>query len=61
MTSALIHCARAADDPIQVLTPQLGGVADVQTACDGDLMLRGDIVTVTADRPEVNIWTWPKG
>jgi alpha-glucosidase len=58
--TALVHCARAAHDPIRVPTRHLDGVADRETAYGRDLMLGGDSVTLTADRPEVNIWTWPR-
>jgi len=58
--TALVHCARAAHDPIQVSVRHLTGVAGVQTAYGRDLIQSGDSVTLTADMPEVNIWTWPR-
>jgi len=59
--TALIHCARAAHEPIQVSTRHLTGVADAHTAYGRDLILGGDTVSFVADQPEVNIWTWPRG
>jgi alpha-glucosidase len=58
--TALIHCARAAHDPISVSMGQLSGVAEAQTAYGRDLIFGGDGVILTADVPEVNIWTWPR-
>jgi alpha-glucosidase len=58
--TALVHCARAAHDPIQVPMAYLNGVAEAQTAYGRDLMHRSERVTLTADRPGVNIWTWPR-
>jgi alpha-glucosidase len=58
--TALVHCARAAHEPIQVSTMNLTGVAEAHTAYGRDLILGGDSVTLTADMPEVNIWTWPR-
>jgi alpha-glucosidase len=58
--TALVHCARAAHEPIQVPMRHLDGVAGAQTAYGRDLMLRGERVILTADRPGVNIWTWPR-
>jgi alpha-glucosidase len=59
--TALIHCARAAHDPIRVSIRHLIGVADAHTAYGRDLILSGDSASLMADQPEVNIWTWPKG
>ena len=59
--TALIHCARAAHDPIHLTTRHLVGVADAHTAYGRDLILSGDSASLIADQPEVNIWTWPKG
>jgi alpha-glucosidase len=58
--TALVHCARAAHEPIQLSARHLDGVAEAQTAYGGDLMLRGERITLTADGPGVNIWTWPR-
>jgi len=58
--TALVHCARAAHDPIRLSARHLTGVAGVQTAYGRDLIQSGDSVTLTADMPEVNIWTWPR-
>jgi hypothetical protein len=55
-----LHCARAAHDPIQVFTRYLTGVAEAHTAYGGDLVLGGDSVSLVADGPVVNIWTWPR-
>lgn len=54
------HRAGAAHAPIQVSTRHLSGVAGVQTAYGRDLIQSGESVTLTADVPEVNIWTWPR-
>ena len=58
--TALVHCARAAHDPIRVSAKHLTGVAGAQTAFGRDLIHSGDSVTLMADMPEVNIWTWPR-
>lgn len=58
--TALVHCARAAHDPIQVSTRYLTGVAEAHTAYGRDLILGGDSVSLVADGPVVNIWTWPR-
>jgi len=58
--TALVQCARAAHPPIQVSTKHLTGVAGVRTAYGRDLIQSGESVTLTADTPEVNIWTWPR-
>jgi alpha-glucosidase len=58
--TALVHCARAAHGPIALSTRHLTGVADAQTAYGRDLILSGDSASLTADKPEVNIWTWPR-
>jgi alpha-glucosidase len=57
--TALVHCARAAHDPIEISTRHLAGVADARTAYGGDLILRDDSVSLRANGPGVNIWTWP--
>ncbi|HEY5249908.1 MAG TPA: glycoside hydrolase family 13 protein [Dermatophilaceae bacterium] len=59
--TALIHCARAAHAPIRVATRHLTGVADARVAYGRDLLLDGDSVVLLADKPEVSIWTWPRG
>jgi alpha-glucosidase len=58
--TALIHCARAAHEPIAVSTWHLTGVADAQTVYGRDLILSDDSASLMADKPEVNIWTWPR-
>ena len=58
--SALIHCARAAHEPIPISTQQLTGVAEAHTAYGRDLILEDDDVSLAADGPQVNIWTWPR-
>jgi len=58
--TALVHRARAAYAPIRVSTRHLTGVADARTAYGRDLILVGDSASLVADRPEVNIWTWPR-
>jgi alpha-glucosidase len=58
--TALVHCARAAHDPVRVSSRHLSGVAGVHTAYGRDLIQSGESVTLTADVPEVNIWTWPR-
>ena len=58
--TALVHCARAAHDPIRLSTRHLTGVAEAHTAYGGDLVLGGDSVSLVADGPVVNIWTWPR-
>ncbi len=57
--TALVHCARAAHDPIEISARHLRGVATAHTAYGRDLILRGDGVSLTADTPGTNIWTWP--
>jgi alpha-glucosidase len=57
--TALVHCARAAHAPIRVSARHLTGVAEARTAYGRDLIQGGESVTLTADVPEVNIWTWP--
>jgi alpha-glucosidase len=57
--TALVHCARAAHDPIEISTRHLAGVADARPAYGGDLILRDDSVSLRANGPGVNIWTWP--
>ena len=51
--------ARAAHDPIEISARHLRGVATAHTAYGRDLILRGDGVSLTADTPGTNIWTWP--
>jgi alpha-glucosidase len=58
--TALVHCARAAHDPIQVSTRHLSGVAEAATAYGRDLVSTGERLSLVADAPEVNIWTWPR-
>ncbi|HEX7535579.1 MAG TPA: glycoside hydrolase family 13 protein [Dermatophilaceae bacterium] len=58
--TALVHCARAAHDPILISARHLMGVAEAAVAYGRDVILEGDSVTLVADRPEVNIWTWPR-
>ena len=58
--AALVYCARAAHDPIHVSTWHLTGVAEAHTAYGRDLILGGDSVSLIADGPGVNIWTWPR-
>ena len=58
--TALVHCARVAHDPIQVSMRHLTGVAEAHTAYGRDLVLGGDSVSLVADGPVVNIWTWPR-
>ena len=57
--TALVHCARAAHDPIGISARHLRGVATARTAYGRDLILKGDGVSLTADTPGTNIWTWP--
>jgi hypothetical protein len=38
----------------------LTGVAEAHTAYGRDLVLGGDSVSLVADGPVVNIWTWPR-
>ena len=57
--TALVHCARAAHAPIEIPTRHLRGVATACTAYGRDLILSGDGVSLTADAPGTNIWTWP--
>jgi alpha-glucosidase len=57
--TALVHCARAAHDPIRISARHLTGVAEAAVAYGRDVIFDGDSVTPVADRPEVNIWTWP--
>jgi alpha-glucosidase len=58
--TALVHCARAAHGPIRISALHLVGVAEADTAYGRDVIVDGDSVTLVADRPEVNIWTWPR-
>ncbi len=58
--TALVHCARAAHDPIQVCTRHLTGVAEAVTAYGRDPIRSGDSVSLVAETPEINIWTWPR-
>jgi len=58
--TALVHCARAAHSPIRLSTRHLTGVAQAGTAYGRDLTCSGDSVSLAADGPEVNIWTWPR-
>jgi len=57
--AALVHCARAAHDPIQLSTRHLNGVGEAVTAYGRDLIHGGDSVSLVADTPGVNVWTWP--
>ena len=59
--TALVHCARAAHGPVQVPTRHLAGVDRAHPAYGRDLVLSGDSVSLVADGPEVNIWTWQRG
>lgn len=56
--TALVHCARAAHDPIQLSTRHLAGFAEAVTAYGRDLIRGNDGVSFAADGPGVNIWTW---
>ena len=58
--TALVHCARGAHDPIQLSTRHLAGVAEAATAYGRDLVRSGDSVSLVADTPGINIWTWPR-
>jgi alpha-glucosidase len=58
--SALIHCARAAHEPILISTQHLTGVAEAHTAYGRDLIFEGDDVSLAAHAPQVSIWTWPR-
>ena len=58
--TALVHCARAAHDPIQLSARHLTGVAEGVTAYGRDLVRSGDSVSLLADSPGVDIWTWPR-
>ena len=57
--TALVHCARAAHDPIEISARHLRGAATAHTAYGRDLILSGDGVSLTAEAPGTNIWTWP--
>jgi alpha-glucosidase len=57
--TALVHCSRAAHDPIEIPARHLAGVAEAHTAYGRDLVFSGDRVTLRADAPGVSIWTWP--
>ena len=56
---ALVHCSRAAHDPIQISTRHLAGVAEAHTAYGQDLILNGESVSLRAGSPGISIWTWP--
>ena len=58
--TALVHCSRAAHDPIQLSTRHLAGVADAVTAYGRDLICSADSVSLVAEAPGINIWTWPR-
>ncbi len=58
--TALVHCARAAHEPILLSTRHLTGIAAATTAYGRDLTHCDDSVTLVAEAPEINIWTWPK-
>jgi len=56
--TALVHCSRAAHDPIEISTRHLAGVAAAHTAYGRDLAPKGDSVLLAADGPGISIWTW---
>jgi alpha-glucosidase len=58
--TALVHCARSAHAPILLSARHLTGVAGAHPAYGRDLVCSGDSVSIVADGPEVNIWTWPR-
>jgi len=57
LQTALVHCAPAAHDPIMITTPHPTGVAEAQAPSGRDVILGGDTVSLTADRPQASIWT----
>jgi alpha-glucosidase len=56
--TALVHCSRAAHDPIEISTRHLAGVAAAHTAYGRDLALKGDRLSLAAGGPGVSVWTW---
>ncbi len=55
---ALVHCARAAHEPVVIDASLLPGVEHARTAYGPELGISGVGVTLTADRPRVGVWTW---
>lgn len=56
--TALVHCSRAAHDPIEISTRHLAGYAAAHTAYGRELAMEGDSLSLAADGPGISIWTW---
>jgi alpha-glucosidase len=58
---ALVHCARAAHEPVTISTRNLPGISGAHTVYGPDVALENDTVVFRANGPQVGIWTWRMG
>jgi alpha-glucosidase len=58
---ALVHCSRAAHEPLTLRTSGLAGIEGGVAAYGREPKFEGGTMTLGADGPQVSIWTWTVG
>jgi alpha-glucosidase len=57
--TALVHCARAAHDPLTLSARHLTGIEKARSVYGAGLVQGDGTVSLEADHPQVNVWVWP--
>jgi alpha-glucosidase len=58
---ALVHCSRAGHEPLTLRTAGLAGIEGGVAAYGGEPQFGEGTMTLSADGPQVSIWTWTVG